>query len=560
MKRDIDAVFQESIKFLATQARELICVNVSDMSGTRSKTPHTVLAATYLTGSSLRVISRNCILATQDILEHNGAKVLNYACDGESLHLATFLPDGTPGTEVSLLKEINMKLKSFPKKKLVQLVAENSNINLLSITRDCVEEDLLDLDANGQYCVENIINKTIDVSERPLNEQFSEDDIEAILLGNNNRGRKDDIESRRLECMAMKVAELRAICREEVFPHLRDRWLTKAYGKRTFTIIIRGKKFSYYPSTVFSRSKEGYFTTITFDPAHIANLLREGAAKGKLSELGLTRLSLEQLSKLDGYSYLKKIISLKNGNLEYDPMNQVSSAALFSLKSEKGLKKIGDHEGARCCKLLREGIIESMDVSGISSMDRCLNIINLKMFLSEKIQAISKISKPTPDEISSELYQMIQCTLDSFIVSYINMEFFNPRRKSTGTVEQFFSQITLMNDGGRKLSCRVLYDVIQRVMITNSLRLIPIPVKGFSFLGELKQHMTSYKIYSDEDEGYLESNSYPIISKWKDTIVPHNSPFDIDKKKKRKVHLPEKDTTVSCVNSKSNVRKFVKKF
>ena len=559
MKVDIDAVFHESIKFLATQARELICVNVSDMSGTRSKTPHTVLAATYLTGCSLRVISRNCILATQDILEQNGAKVLNYACDGESLHLATLLPDGTPGTEVSLLKEINTKLKSFPKKKLVKLIAENSNINLSRMTIDCVEEDLLDLDANDQYCVENIINKSIDVSERPLNEQFSEDDIEAILLGNNIR-REDDIESRRIQCMAMKVAELRAICLEEVFPSLRDRWLTKTYGKRTFTIIINGDKFSYCPSTVFFRSKEGYFTTITFDPAHIANLLREGAAKGKLSELGLTRLSLEQLSKLDGYSYLKKIISLKNGNLEYDPMNQVSSAALFSLKSEKGLERIGDNEGARCCKLLREGIIESMDVSGISSMDRCLNIINLKMFLLQKIKAISKISKPTPDEISSELYQMIQCTLDSFIVSYINMEFFNPRRKSTGTVEQFFSQITLMNDGGRKLSCRVLSDLIQRVMITNSLRLIPISVKGFSFLGELKQHMTSYNSYSDEDEGYLEAISYPIISKWKDIILPRNSPFDIDKKKKRKIYLPDKDTTGSCVSSNSNVRKFTRKF
>ena len=72
---------------------------------------------------------------------------------------------------------------------------------------------------------------------------------------------------------------------------------------------------------------------------------------------------------------------------------------------------------------------------------------------------------------------MLYCSMDSHIVSYLNIEFYNPRRKSTGTVEQFFSQITLMNDGGRKLNCEVIGDILERVTLTNALKLLPIDVK-----------------------------------------------------------------------------------
>ena len=63
---------------------------------------------------------------------------------------------------------------------------------------------------------------------------------------------------------------------------------------------------------------------------------------------------------------------------------------------------------------------------------------NLKSFLNEKIDVIKKMTRPGPKEITSELFQMMNTSLDSHIVSYLNIEFFNPRRKGTGTVEQFF--------------------------------------------------------------------------------------------------------------------------
>jgi len=77
---------------------------------------------------------------------------------------------------------------------------------------------------------------------------------------------------------------------------------------------------------------------------------RESAAKGKLTELGLPVKSLLDLSETSDYSYLRKILSLKNGSLEYDPMNQASSARLFSTQTENGLRRLGDTTGANCCE------------------------------------------------------------------------------------------------------------------------------------------------------------------------------------------------------------------
>ena len=560
MKKDIHTVFLQLMNFLATQARELVCVNVSDISGTQSQVPHTILAATFLTGSSLRRISRDCLLATQQFLELSNVKVLNYACDGESLHLVTVLADGTPGNEVSLLKDINSKLNKFSKKELVQLVSENSNINLALEPLASIEEDSEDLiDTNNQYSIENIINDSIDSIEKVQREQFSLDDIEVILKGCASNSR-NDFESRRKMCASMKISELRALCLNEVFPYLKEKWLKKAYGEKSLTIHVDCKKIRYCPSTIFEVSQDGLYRTVTFDPAHIANLLREHAAKGKLSELGLSDMSLKVLSEKDGYSYIKSIISLKGSCLEFDPMNQVSSATLFSCKTEKGLEMIDDFEGAKCCKTLREGLIESMDMSGVSSIERCIKVINLKRFLESKIKPIKKVSKSSQHEISSELYQMLHCTLDSHIVSYLNIEFFNPRRKSTGTVEQFFSHITLMNDGGRKLTCKVLSDVIRRVIITNSLRLLPVSVKGFSFLGMLKLHMTSYKADEEDSEWLNIAPSYPVIFKRKGDILPQDSSFDAKRDKKRKLNFREVVREANAVNVCSNVRKFVKKF
>ena len=117
-----------------------------------------------------------------------------------------------------------------------------------------------------------------------------------------------------------------------------------------------------------------------------------------------------------------------------------------------------------------------------------------------------------------------------------------------------------MNDGGRKLTCKVLSDVIRRVIITNSLRLLPVSVKGFSFLGMLKLHMTSYKADEEDSEWLNIAPSYPVIFKRKGDILPQDSSFDAKRDKKRKLNFREVVREANAVNVCSNVRKFVKKF
>ena len=41
--------------------------------------------------------------------------------------------------------------------------------------------------------------------------------------------------------------------------------------------------------------------------------------------------------------------------------------------------------------------------------------------------------------------------------------------------------MTLMNDGGRKLNCDVVGDILARVTLTNALRLLPIDAKVYQF-------------------------------------------------------------------------------
>ena len=208
-----------------------------------------------------------------------------------------------------------------------------------------------------------------------------------------------------------------------------------------------------------------------------------------------------------------------------------------------------------------EGIIESLDTSGIDSSERCRLVYALKTFLDEKINVLKKLSRPGPREITAELMQMIYCSLDSHIVSYLNIEFFNTRRKSTGSVEQFFSQITLMSDGGMKLNCTVLSDILQRVTITNALRLIPIAVKGFSFLKYLKVHMTSYT--EKDDENVALEPKYPNITPIKPSKTVHPVDSEFDKMvggKKRKISLTLKESQPALSADDGAVRKFHRKF
>ena len=125
------------------------------------------------------------------------------------------------------------------------------------------------------------------------------------------------------------------------------------------------------------------------------------------------------------------------------------------------------------------------------------------------------------------------------------------------------SQLTLMNDGGMKLNATVLTDILQRVMITNALRLLPVSVKGFSFLKCLKLHMTSYTDKNDDQKDPSKPKYPRITSKLQNqSICPMDSQFDKKTGKKRKISLREKDSSYPSLsgNSGGAVRKFHRKF
>ena len=337
-------------------------------------------------------------------------------------------------------------------------------------------------------------------------------------------------------------------------------WLLKTLGYASFKLKIGKDVMEYIPNTVFNISESGYYRTVTFDTAHLMNLLRECAAKNRLSCLGLSLESLERLSQHSEYKYLKKILKLKNNCLEYDPMNQRSSALLFSEKTEKGLYTLKEFEAAKCVKMFRLGLLEALDTSGISSEDRISGIYTLKLFLEEKIDLLSVILKSGQSIPSKELLQMIFASLDSHVLTYANIDRCNPRRKGTGSVEQFFSQLTLMCDGGVKICCKEILQILRRVMITNSLRLTPVSIKGFKFLTNLKLHMTSY---SGDDDDYEVFSDYPILSEYSGgAIIPKNSNFDLHGRKRKNTL---RDTEFQAKSSRNQmfegeVRRFVKKF
>ena len=404
VQHNLQAFLDSTKKFLSKQAKELICVNISDLSGSSSRLPHTLLAATYLTGSSLKTIVKDCLSATTDFLEKKDVHVLNYAFDGESLHLATTLDDGTPGTDLALAKAISKKLNSFTKNELINLVAENVNIKLDGEGLEAIEEDEEQNVIHGN--VEEFVNESIVLTNQQFNhDPFSLEDVESLLKVPKLRNRLDF--NRRHEiCSAMKIFELRSACLKEVFPEIKKKWIIQNYGSEKISIQIQNQATPYSPSTVFEKNRNGCFRTVTFDPAHISNLLRESCAKGKLVELGLGVESLKKLSESSDFAYIRKILSLKNGSLEFDPMNQISSATLFSSKTEMGLRLQGDTDGSKCIKILREGVIESMDTSGIASQDRCRMVLALKSFLDEKIDVLKKMRRPGQGEITAELFQM----------------------------------------------------------------------------------------------------------------------------------------------------------
>ena len=421
---------KEVRSFMAKKAKELIALNVSDLSGNSSRTPHTLLAATYLTSSSLKVVGPQCISDVCEMLETNNAEVLNIGVDGESLQMATILPDGSAGTSLALVKHINDKLKEVKKDRLAELAASNPNIRISSdpILDDLEEEEIQTeyIDSNDDTIRENILETValIENGTPQLMSSFTVEDLED-LLGDVT---EEATIVRKKAFKALKLAQLRIICLKYVLPRAKKMWLLSALGRENLLIKMSdGSELIYTPNSICQKTKAGHFRTINFDYAHIQNLFREHASKGKLAKLGLTSEKLQLLASKPNYEYLKKIIALKGNKLMFDSMNQTASSLLFSEKTSQGLADIGDKSGSYCVKVIGKGL-SALDSSGMSSEIRIRHIILLKKFIEDNSNLIERLKRPTCD-LSNELLQMVLTTIDGYFYTSLNMQFFNIRRK-----------------------------------------------------------------------------------------------------------------------------------
>ena len=559
IEQDLISFLDDLRKYMAKQARELIVCNVSDMSGNPSKFPHTILAASFLSSASLKLVIETCLSETKRMIESHpsSAKVLNIGCDGESLHLVTRTKGEQPGTLLALVKHLFKLIKSYKKQDLALLISKNPKINIIDendeieeIEEECLSDPPGDVAEFLTESIAKILNDTEIVA-------CSLEDIEDWLTNNISCPVNPFREEK---CKKMKKMDLCLAAVKYILPKARMEWLSEHYGSCSISIVLSTEQFEYSPSTVFEKSAEGHFTTVSFDMAHLSNLLREALAKNKLSGFGLSRLSMQNLSLKEGFSYLRKLISISGSKLEFDPMNQKASSLCFSEKTEKGLEEMGDIKGSRLCNLLRQGIMEALDETGIPSESRVRNIYKLKCFLDEKTDPVQRLQRPDKENISNELLQMLLCSLDSHIVTFLNLSHFNARRKSTLTCEQFFGMMTMMADGGRKLDCRQISDILERCTISNALRMTPSSVKGFHFLSKMKVHMTSYEAEPEDEAGNANEIEYPILTPQKRIVIPSNSLQDQQsRKRKRSNTFPGKVDSTKEVSS-SNVRRFTKKF
>ena len=109
-------------------------------------------------------------------------------------------------------------------------------------------------------------------------------------------------------------------------------------------------------------------------------------------------------------------------------MNQTASSLLFSEKTAQGLDSIGDKTGSECVRVISNGLAV-LDESGIATETRMRQIIALKSFLEEKSDFVERLKRPDSENMTNELLQMVLTTLDSYVYNYLNLQFFNVRRK-----------------------------------------------------------------------------------------------------------------------------------
>ena len=366
VKKEIGCMIESKLKFMSKQARELIAINASDMSGIPSSVaPHTILCGTFLTSNSLKVVGKQCLDRAIDMINSRGGEVLNIAVDGESLNLATTLSNGYPGTVLALAKYILKNMKDLSKDVLVSYISKNKEIKINTEMDKEEETENVDDEEDGELTEENLEQYVQDsIEEESGNNdglsccEFTSEDIEEWLKGDSTIVDQDKFK----RAKAMKLLDLRLACLRFILPKAKNAWILKGVRRGSITIKLEnGMTIPYFPNTVFNKTENGFFQTVSFDMAHISNLCRESAAKGKLKNMGLKIENLKILSEKEGYEYLKKIISMKNNTLEFDPMNQKASSSLFSEKTATGLKLMNDVEGAHCIDLLFKGVIEAFD-------------------------------------------------------------------------------------------------------------------------------------------------------------------------------------------------------
>ena len=440
----LKSFMKETRCFLAKKAKELVALNISDLSGNQSKTPHTILGATYLTSSSLKLVGSQCIAEVCKMLTKNGAKVLNIGVDGESVHLASVLPNGTPGTVQTLVKHLYEKLKALKKERLNEIVSLNPNIDIsqefpvvtLADDDDKMEEPETH-DKNEEQITEDLLNSAA-LREIEMYEitNYTIEDVEDMLKGRHEFVEIND--ERKNAVKKLNISQLRMICLKHIVPKAKQIWLSSSLGRDNFEIHLgNGEKILYTPNSVFENIGDNYFRTISFDYAHLINLFREHAAKGRLFKLGLDARNLEILSQKSGYAYLKRIIATKGNKLMFDSMNQKAAASLFSDKTVEGLRSIGDEPGAKCVQLISEGL-GALDESGIHAESRIKQIIAFKNFLEEHNDLLDRLKRADSQNMTNELLLMVLTTLDSYMYTSINMQFFNVRRKGGLSISCYF--------------------------------------------------------------------------------------------------------------------------
>ena len=542
--------------FLAKQARELVAINVSDMSGNPSESPHTALAATYLTSKSLKIVGEDCLNEVITLLEERQFVCLNIGVDGESLHLATCLPNGACSTELSLARATMKQLQTISKESLVRSLSVNTSILIPNCENEEEEEyDDIDSEYSGDINSNNLEDAIRIVAGHTSHGDATLEDLEVILSGENKISRPN----RESQLQAMRVGDLRSLALKYLFPILKRQWLLKHYGQERITIFFQdGSRKDFIPNNVFFSNSKGYLRTVTFDFAHLLNLFRDSAAKGRLKSMGLCVENLNELSKVEGYKFIDQAIALSQGKLKYDPMNQKCAAKLFSEKTVEGLKAMKDFQSANVIDKISKGLM-AMDHSGLPCDSRLMALINLKEFLDREIYVIDRLKRPDDCSITNELYQMVLCSIDSFVCTFLNLEFFNPRRKSTSSVEMLFGQLMMMTDGCMKLNVRQLHDVLQRLTLSNALRLLPSKVRGFKFLGNLRRHMKSYSPDDVEDTSD-QKLLYPSVFHSKCIVRSSNSCFDkIQLGKKRTFGESQPRLASEEKSFDGNVRKYFKK-